>query len=322
MKNLKEELRNIIAEDGNWSAHNIYLEDDVYTIDKRLLNDELKLPRVIQNISDFTKKDFKDLRVLDLACLEGMFGIEAARHGAKVTLLDARDINLKRSKFVCDALNLNNVEIVKDDVRNITPEKYGMFDVILCFGIFYHLDKNDLFNFVKSMYNMTNDIVMFDTHITYSKNITFTDGGYTFSGESYREHREDSSEKEKMSDLWKSLDNNFSFYLTLESLVRMCSAAGFTSVVESFYPPDNTKNKHRVSITAFKGESQKIYSSPFVKEPNPNDVKEKDGSKELIDDIVKFKNSVRYNLGLNSPRFVKEVYQKYIKGKDYKKVKS
>lgn len=38
------------------------------------------------------------------------------------------------------------------------------------------------------MYDTTNDIVMFDTHITYSKKDSFIVEGNTFYGEGYREH--------------------------------------------------------------------------------------------------------------------------------------
>lgn len=99
MNSVKSKLNKIIERDGGWSAHNIYLGDNVFTIGNHLVNDEMKLPRVIQNISDFTKKDFKDLRILDLACLEGMFGIEAALQGAEVTLLDGRDQKSDKINF-------------------------------------------------------------------------------------------------------------------------------------------------------------------------------------------------------------------------------
>jgi len=318
MNSVKSELNKIIERDGGWSAHNIHLGDDIFTMGNKLVNDELKLPRVIQNISDFTKKPFNELRVLDLACLEGMFGIEAAIQGAKVTLLDGREQNITKSAFVKEVLGLDNVDVVKDDVRNISPEKYGKFDVILCFGIFYHLDKNDLYDFVKRMYDTSTDIVMFDTHITFTKNESFTAGGHTFYGEGYREHHVKATEIEKQSDLWKSLDNDFSFYLTKESLVRMLTAVGFTSVVESYSPPDQTKTKYRVSITAFKGETQIIKSTPFSNNISQDLIKERDIAKERIDKYIKIKNDILYKIKMYTPKPIKEFYKKRFKGKNYK----
>ncbi len=318
MNSVKSELNKIIERDGGWSAHNIHLGDNIFTIDNHLVNDELKLPRVIQNISDFTKKDFKDLRILDLACLEGMFGIEAALHGAQVTLLDGRDQNLTKSTFVKDVLGLEKVEVVKDDVRNISPEKYGKYDVIFCFGIFYHLDKNDLFDFVKRMYDTTNDIVMFDTHITFSKKVSFISEGHTFYGESYREHPVSSTDDEKESELWKSLNNDFSFYLTRESLIRMLSVVGFTSIVESFAPQDPTKTKYRVSITAFKGKPQMIKSTPFANEYIKDLIKERDFIKERMDDLLKIRNTFLYTIKMYTPKSIKNFYKKRVKGINYK----
>jgi predicted RNA methylase len=318
MNYIKSELNKIIESDGGWSAHNIQLGENLFTMGDKLVNDELKLPRVIQNISDFTKKPFSELRILDLACLEGMFGIETAMHGAKVTLLDGRDQNITKSTFVKDVLELKNVDVVKDDVRNISPEKYGVFDVILCFGIFYHLDKNDLYDFVQRMYDTTTDIVMIDTHITSSKNESFVAGGHTFYGEGYREHHIKATEEEKQSDLWKSLDNDFSFYLTKESLVRMLTAVGFTSVVESYSPADTTKTKYRVSITAFKGKTQQIKSTPFANNLSPDLIKERDFSKERYDGFIKMKNSILYKIKMYTPKTIKEFYKKRFKGKNYK----
>src|SRR6476646_8759794 len=68
----------IIDRYGPWTAHNIQLADDVYTIDKAVTGDEFKLRRIVQIISDLSQKPLNSLRVLDLACLEGMYAIEMA----------------------------------------------------------------------------------------------------------------------------------------------------------------------------------------------------------------------------------------------------
>jgi 2-polyprenyl-3-methyl-5-hydroxy-6-metoxy-1,4-benzoquinol methylase len=318
---LIEKKQQIIDSDGAWSAHNILLKDNIYTIDDRIINDEYKLQRVIQNISDFTRKDFSNLRILDLACLEGLFGIECARQGASVTLLDARDSNLRKVKFVTESLNLNNIKIVKDDVRNISQEKYGMFDVILCFGILYHLDKSDLYSFVKKMYDMTSNCVIFDTHITISKKEKFSVEETAFYGTSYIEHRSDATLDEKVNDLWKSIDNDISFYLTKESLVRMLNKIGFTSVTESYLPVDVTKTRFRITLTAHKGTKLKIHSAPLINNIVDEQIPEFSYIKAVIDKNIAIKNNIKYLIKMRSPRFLRNFYKKYLKNnRNYKPV--
>ena len=56
---------------GEWTAHNIHLGDDTYTIGPRAISDESRLTRILQVVSDLSARSIQDLRVLDLACLEG-----------------------------------------------------------------------------------------------------------------------------------------------------------------------------------------------------------------------------------------------------------
>lgn len=310
--NLNKELESFIKNNGGWSAHNIKLEGDLYTIDNRIINDEYKVKRVIQNIKDTCKKDFNQLRILDLACLEGLFGIECALHGANVVFLDAREANLEKVKFVADNLNIKNYELVVDDVRDISIEKYGEFDVILCFGIFYHLDKNDLYPFVNKMYEMTKSIVFFDTHITHKKNTKFTENGVDYFGFSYKEHRSDISEQEMKEDLWKSFKNQYSFIMSKSSLIRMLDNIGFSSVFESHLPTDRTKNPTRISLIAIKNESLNVLCAPNVNNKK-SDIDEFSLGKVIRTYLMVSYNNFIYEFKLNMPRSVRLFYKKYIK---------
>src|SRR3989442_14143808 len=97
--------------------------------------------------SDITNKPLDSLRVLDLACLEGLYGKEFARHGAAVFGKEGRKANIEKARFAKDALALENIRFVQDNVRNLSVQKYGYFDVVLCLGILYHLHVPDVFHF-------------------------------------------------------------------------------------------------------------------------------------------------------------------------------
>src|ERR1700722_5752392 len=130
----------VIQTYGVWNAHNIHLQDDIYTIAPCIVGDEVKLRRIVQCVFDLTGGSVEGLRILDLACLEGLFAIEFARHKARCLGIEGREANIEKARFAKDVLSLDSLEFVQDDVRNLSLEKYGEFDVVLCLGLLYHLD--------------------------------------------------------------------------------------------------------------------------------------------------------------------------------------
>ncbi len=293
-----------------WTAHNIHLGDGKYTIDNNIIGDEIKLKRIIQITSDLAGKPFNELRILDLACLEGMYGIEAARQGAEVIALDVRKGNIEKTKLVKDYLKLDNLKLALDDVRNISKEKYGEFDVVYCFGILYHLDAPDVFDFVKRLYDVTKKVLILDTQISLkpAKKLEFE--GYNYYGRTHLEHRKNASQEEKERDVWLSIDNIKSFWLTRNSLLNLLSYAGFTSSYECYIPFEENKPLNRITLTAFKGEKQDVISAPLV-----NDIKSKELPQESFAKKMKFykmitKNSIRYHAGKFSPEFVRKIKRK------------
>src|SRR6185312_10010629 len=107
--------------------------------------------------------------ILDLACLEGQYALEFARQGAQSVGIEGRAENLEKARFAQRALQLDNVELHQDDVRNLSVAKYGHFDVVLCLGILYHLDAPDVFDFVERIASVCTGFAIFDTYISVTK---------------------------------------------------------------------------------------------------------------------------------------------------------
>lgn len=249
---------------GRWTSDNIHLGGDVYTIDKRLGLHDSRLRRVIQIIADIAKKPISELKILDLGCREGLFAIELARWGANVVAIEGRKNNVERAKFVKDLLSLGNLEIILGDVPHVSKNKYGSFDVILCLGLLYHLDAPDVFKFAENISQMCLSFTVIDTHISLSRNISHTYKGKQYWGRNFFEHSKKSTQEQKIQNLWGSLDNPNSFWLTRSSLYNLLTRVSFTSIYESHCPPEIGKAIDKVTLLAVKGLRRQLISCPLA----------------------------------------------------------
>ncbi|MCL1465876.1 class I SAM-dependent methyltransferase [Argonema galeatum] len=268
---IAQRKREITDKFGEWTNHNIRLDDDIYTIGQQITGAEVKLRRILQAIADIVDRPFEKLRVLDLACLEGLYGIELALHGAEVVAIEGREANIEKARFVKDVLSLHNLQLVQDDVRNLSREKYGCFDVVLCIGIFYHLDAPDVFSFLEQIADVCQKLVILDTHVSMSAEKCYIYKEQKYWGCSYVEHKDNSTAEEKNKSLWASLENLTSFWLTRASLYNLLSESGFTSVYECHNPAvikyeimRQRKEADRNTFLGIKGKRKNIISSPIA----------------------------------------------------------
>jgi hypothetical protein len=260
----------------------IHLGEKLYTLDT--LHVDTRVRQCLQIASDIVSKPLENVRVLDLACLEGHFGIEFALHGAEVIGIEARDINLHKANFVRDSLSLNNLRLVRDDVRNLSREQYGEFDVILCLGILYHMDTPEAMNLIKNIFECCSRVTIIDTHFSLNGVESYLWNGNSYYGEYWEEHSPSATEDEQLQNLWSSIKNVRSFKLTRPSLYNLLHHVGFTSVYECLNPyryithPDDPgtgvlpgADRHGVSedrttFVVIKGHRQKVMSSPVAEE--------------------------------------------------------
>lgn len=300
---IKKRQAEIVARGGEWTGHNLYLGQGHYTMGDRVFGDELKLRRLVQVVSDVMDRPINELRAIDLAALEGLYGIELARHGANVVLTDARQVNIEKMQFAKDVLQLPNIDLILDDVRNLSPEKYGLFDVVLCLGILYHLDAPDVFDFVKRMGSVCSRLLILDTHITERTEVCHTWEGEEYWGWNYREHDPNSTEEERVASVWSSIDNEKSFWFTRRSLYNLLQHCGFTTVYECYMPAAVHVAADRPLLVAIKGDRQTIHLAPAVNErgmdrwpelPAPKEIEGPDPYVELVRSVgSRFPRSIR-----------------------------
>ncbi len=78
---------------------------------------------------------------VDLACHQGWFASRLAQAGAaRVLGVDARAEHVADATLIRDLCELRNLEFLQSDVHALDAQALGSFDVVLCFGLLYHLE--------------------------------------------------------------------------------------------------------------------------------------------------------------------------------------
>ena len=219
-----------------------------------------RLPRVLQLTSDVAGRPLEGVRILDLACLEGMISVPLARQGATVLGIEAREPNVARAAFARDAWDLPNLEFLTDDVRNLSRDVHGSWEIVLCLGILYHLPAPDVFDFIGRVFEVTGRAAIIDTHVAGSVErellgppVTHRYRGHVYRGRDYREFDPQSRPEDRLRSAWSSLDGRPSFWPTRGSLLNLVADAGFTSIGEARMPVWRNMPADRITLVAFKG---------------------------------------------------------------------
>ena len=147
-----------------FTSHNIRLDNGSFTKpDTRYSMDAdesfVSARRLLDTVFPGDKNHY---RLADLGCLEGGFAVEFARMGFQVLGIEVREANIAACNYVKANTNLPNLEFIKDDARNIA--KYGLFDVVFCSGLLYHLDKPK--EFLNTLSAVTTKLLILQTHFS------------------------------------------------------------------------------------------------------------------------------------------------------------
>jgi SAM-dependent methyltransferase len=227
--------------------HNIPLPHGVYTAG---CSDYYPAHREIMRVvSERLGRNFSGRRIVDIGCLEGYFSIECALQGAQVLGIDGKLLNVRKCDFVRSVLGVERATFVLGDAMNVTYESFGQFDVVLALGLLYHLE--DPYTFLNNVAALCDGFAVLDTHVALdnqpesikedwrpelSEMRTFTFGGRPYEGRLFREFPTGTSRAVKDLSPTASLENEFSVWLTEDSLVRMLHDVGFSGTEKIVYP--------------------------------------------------------------------------------------
>jgi len=266
VEELRNRLEDVVDAHGPWTAMSIKLSDDVCTREPAV---DHRLKRILQACSDVAGKPLAACRVLDLACLEGHYALEFARHGSEVVGIEGRRASVAKCDFARDAMGLERASFHQDDVRNLSVEKYGVFDIVICSGLLYHLPAPDAWRLIQSMHSVCRGIVVIDTFVALSSRIDVEIDGAAYHGHVYGEHDATESQAQKAKKLWASLDNDSSFWFTEPSLLNLLARAGYSSAFEVLTPTMPGNLRDRKTYLAVKGRPVAVLTSdPTDRQPH------------------------------------------------------
>jgi len=252
-----------------FTSHNIRLDNGSFTKpDVRYSMDAdesfVSARRLLDTVFPGDKNHY---RLADLGCLEGGFAVEFARMGFQVLGIEVREANIAACNYVKANTNLPNLDFIKDDARNIA--KYGVFDVVFCKGLLYHLDKPK--EFLNTLSAVTTKLLILQTHFSTDTKKTDTKNkehrwfgiarkllarvkrrnpvpaaryrefdlselteNEALRGRWYTEFANDEAFSKRDSSKWSSWDNRRSFWIQREYLLQAIYDVGFDVVLEQF----------------------------------------------------------------------------------------
>lgn len=209
--------------------------------------------RVLTLASALSRKPLAETRVLDLACQEACYGIEAALAGARVIGVEGRAEHVARAQVCVAAADVGaRCTIEQGDVRAVSMASHGRFDIVLMLGILYHLDAKDAAATLRRIGGLCDDVLIVDTHFALSAKASVEIEGARFDGAFVREHDAGDDAATKLTRGQASLENEFAFYFTKAALLRLLIASGFAVVLEALAPLDITKPTDRATFVALK----------------------------------------------------------------------
>jgi tRNA (mo5U34)-methyltransferase len=106
-------------------------------------------------------------RALDIACNEGWFSHLLLEWGAaEVVGTDIRELNVRRARLVRDHLGVpeERMSLLDADLFDMTPERFGTFDVVLLLGLIYHVE--DPIGAIRRALALTRGILVIETQLS------------------------------------------------------------------------------------------------------------------------------------------------------------
>jgi 2-polyprenyl-3-methyl-5-hydroxy-6-metoxy-1,4-benzoquinol methylase len=161
-----EELRAELPRYGKWS-YPFELPGGIVTplmVDWLAESHATRSRMVFSRLDELYRDRWPQIDCLDIACNEGYYGMEVSRRGARrVVSFDARAVNIEKAEFIKRQLGLSRISFQQLDLLQLTPERFGAFDLTLCLGLLYHLDNP--MDAIRRVRAVTKELCVIDTQV-------------------------------------------------------------------------------------------------------------------------------------------------------------
>jgi tRNA (mo5U34)-methyltransferase len=118
----------------------------------------------MEPLSELYGGSLKGKRVLDLGCNAGFWSLDALERGADFVLgLDGRRMHIDQANFVFEVkeIDKDRYDFREANVFDFAYEEFGDFDIVLCLGLVYHLNKP--VELMETIARVNSDVVVIDT---------------------------------------------------------------------------------------------------------------------------------------------------------------
>ena len=103
------------------------------------------------------------IECLDIGCHEGFYSLAMARRGMRVTGVDAREENLRRARFVSEAMGVHNVAYRQGRVETLARDEGRSYPLTLFLGVLYHVE--DPMLCLRQVAAVTSDMCVIETQV-------------------------------------------------------------------------------------------------------------------------------------------------------------
>lgn len=122
----------------------------------------------LEMVSGVVDRHFGDriheIDCLDIGCHEGFYSLAMARKGVRhVLAIDARPENLRRARFVAEAMGVHNVEFREGRVETLTNDLGQNFELTLFLGLLYHVE--DPMRCLRQVAAVTRELCVIETQV-------------------------------------------------------------------------------------------------------------------------------------------------------------
>jgi hypothetical protein len=182
----------------------------------------------------FPNRALNQITLNDYGCFEGGYSLAFALAGLRVTGIEGRQDNVRRSKFLKASWNLLNLDFILDDLTK--PDSYQSADISFVSGLLYHLEKP--VEFLKRISASTKTLLILNTHYSeesipsrFRHKLGPLTKNEDFRGRWYEESTDEFNEEDFPR---SSLTNKKSFWLTKSDLFTALRSVGFNLIFEQY----------------------------------------------------------------------------------------